>query len=302
MNKMPTDVSDVRSNPQDQIAHAAMVIGRSKHCKQVFSAIYQGKKKIKTVAEIAKQTSLPRMRVLQEAGKLCNNSIVKKTKMNGDTAYEKDPFYSQNKKKILRLAGNKKALAKFPTKINPQIRNLEVTVVELPKRMVDVEKITIDDIDSFARVKEISLDQNPLPIDEEKFKEGLQKVIGEQGTFEDWGGETDDLFSPRLIIKGERKNVAFGLKGKGQSGILTPKKMGKRGDQIQRLFRSPAEVFLVQYWNQIDESIIEQMRNFAISKSAVEMKKICYGVIDGQDSMRLITAYPECFPEGTVQR
>jgi len=298
---VPINVSDVRSNPQDQIAHAARVIGRSKDCRKVFSAIYQGKKRIKTVTEIEALTSLRRMRVLQEAGKLCNNNIVRKIKMNGETAYEKDPFYTQNKKTILRLAGNKKALEKFPTKTNPKFGDITVNV-SFPKKLIDVEKITIDDIDSFSKVKEVIGNQSPLPVDEEKFKEGLQKVINEQGIFQDWGGELNDLFSTRLILKGERKDTAFGLKGKGMKGILTPKKMGERGDQIQRLFRTTAEVFLVQYWSQIDESISEQMKNFAVAKSALEGKKIYFGIIDGQDTMRLIAAYPECFPENTLQQ
>ena len=108
------------------------------------------------------------------------------------------------------------------------------------------------------------------------------------------------MFSTRLMLKGERKNTAFGLKGKGMKGILTPRKMGERGDQIQRLFRTTAEVFLVQYWSQIDESILEQMKNFAVAKSALERKKIYYGVIDGQDTMRIVKAYAEFFPETTL--
>jgi hypothetical protein len=297
---MPVDVAASSSNAQDMIANAAKVIGRSVDCKKVFSAIYKGKRKIKTANEIVQLTKLKRVRVLQEAGKLTDSNIAGKTKVDGETAYEKFPFYYRNKKKILQLAGNKKALDKFPTKSNPRMGNIEVTIANIPKQMVNIQKITVDDIDSFSKVKEIPLDQKPLPLDEKKFKEGIQRVIGENGTFQDWGGETDDLFTPRLVIKGERKDVSFGLKGKGQSGILTPKKMGARGDQIQRLFRAPAEVFIVQYWDQIDASIIEQMKSFAIAKSALEAKKIIYGIIDGQDTIRLIKAYPECFPTGTV--
>ena len=76
--------------------------------------------------------------------------------------------------------------------------------------------------------------------------------------------------------------------------------MGHNGDQVQRLFRSTAEVFIVQYWNRIEESILEQMKSFAIAKSALEGRKILYGIIDGQDTARLIAVYPDCFPEGTV--
>jgi hypothetical protein len=298
---MSIDVTDVRSNPQDQIAHAATVIGRSEDCRKVFSAIYQDKKKIKAVSEIVNMTSLPRVRVLQEAGKLGNNDIVKKTKVGKELAYEKYPFYTENKNKVLKLAGNKESLEKFPTKTHPRITELSISgpgatiSISFPKKMADANQITVNDIDSFAKVKNLSPGQSPAPIEEKKFKQGMQKILGEQGTFQDWGGELDDLFSTRLILYGKRKNVAFGFKGKGTTGILTPNKMGKRGDQIQRLFRTPADVFLVQYWGQIDESIIEQMRNFATAKSAIEGRSIYYGIIDGQDTIRILEAYPECF-------
>lgn len=288
-------VTDVRSSPRDQIAHAAEVIGRSRHRRKVFSAIYKGKKKIKTVEEIVKLTNLPRIRVLQEAAILCNNNIANKTKVKKKLAYEKDPFYSQNKDKILKLAGNKEALFKFPTKVNPR-REISVTI-SLPKTMVDVKQLTIDDIDSFVKVRSINLapECEKVSVDEKQFKEGLKKIIGEEGTFQDWGGESNDLFSTRLILNGKRVNVAFGLKGKGTKGILVPKKMGKRGDQIQRLLATPADIFLIQYWDQIDESIVYQMRKLAIAKSWSENRRIYYGIIDGQDTLRLIKAYPEAF-------
>jgi hypothetical protein len=287
-------VSDVRSNPQDQIAHAARVISRSEDCKKVFSAIYKGKKKIKSITELTNLTSLPRIRVLQEAGKLSNNDIAKKTKVNKELAYEKYPFYTQHKNKILQLARNRKALEKFPTKINPKVREISVSI-SFPKRMIDAIQITIDSIDSFSKAHAIKPAEDNWPIEEKKFKEGLQKILGEEGTFQDWGGETDDLFSTRIIINDERRTAAFGLKGKGTTGRLTPKKMGKHGDQIQRLFRSPADVFFVQYWGQIEESVIEQLKLFAIAKSALEGRKILYGIIDGQDTYRIIKGYPDLF-------
>jgi hypothetical protein len=71
--------------------------------------------------------------------------------------------------------------------------------------------------------------------------------------------------------------------------------MGKNGDQIQRLFKTPASVFIVQYWGQVSESVIEQMSEFAKAKSAVEGSIIYYGIIDGDDSNRLLKAYPKAF-------
>ena len=192
-------------------------------------------------------------------------------------------------------SSQKEKLERFPTKISPKIERISVPIF-LPKKAVSVKQLTVDNIDSFAKVRDLRhLEYQNIPIEEFKFKQGLQKILGEQGTFQDWGGESDDLFSTRLVIKGERKNATFGLKGRGTKGILTPKKMGKRGDQIQRLFRAPADVFLIQYWGQIDESIIEQMKQFAIAKSALENRIIYFGVIDDQDTLRILIAYNDCF-------
>jgi hypothetical protein len=55
-------------------------------------------------------------------------------------------------------------------------------------------------------------------------------------------------------------------------------------------------VFLVQYWGQIDESVVEQMQLLATAKSFAEGRDIWYGVIDGGDSQKLIEAYPRAFP------
>ena len=134
-----------------------------------------------------------------------------------------------------------------------------------------------------------------MPMLESVFKEGIKRILNETGRFKDWGGERNDLLTTRLRLKGKRRATAFAFKGRGRRGKLTPAAMGKNGDQIQRLFSSPAEMFLVQYWDQIDESVIEQMGEFAKAKSAAEGKTIYYGVIDGQDSNRILKAYPQAF-------
>jgi hypothetical protein len=297
---MTIETTDIRSNPNEQIAYAATVIGRSEARRKVFEEIHRGKKRVKTVGDIAKKTGLDRIKVLKAARHLYNNRIVKQLKVNGELAYEKGDFYAQNKKTILRLAGDKRALAKYPTKRNPRAATVFINL-PVRRKSIDVKQLSIDDIDSFEKVTPIPLapDVRGVPLLENEFQKGLQKILGEQGEFKDWGGENDDLFSTRLILDGKRMNVAFGLKGRGTRGKLTPKKMGKQGDQIQRLFRTPADVFLVQYWNQINQSVLEQMRLFAIAKSVLNGKRIYYGVIDGQDTLRMIRAYKECFEQET---
>ena len=105
-------------------------------------------------------------------------------------------------------------------------------------------------------------------------------------------GEKNDLFTKKLKLDGKRKAAAFAFKGKGTKGTLTPKMMGKNGDQIARLIGSAAEVFFVVYHGKIDESITEQLQAFSVAKS-MSGTPVYYGTIDGNDLNRLIQAYPD---------
>jgi len=293
---MLQEVSDSRSNPNDQIAHAADVIGKGARAS-VFKAICHGKKRIKTVQEIADTTGLRRMRVLQEGNTLVKNKIVEPVEKNlkGDTAYRKDPFYDAHKKKIMSLASDSSKLKNFPTKFNPRIPSKTITI-RIPSQRVNARCITIDGIYSFCRVRKVRLTNCFKPMAEQKFKKGMQKILRERGSFADWGGERNDLFTTRLFLNKNRRVVAaFAFKGKGTRGKLTPRKMGKNGDQIQRLFKSPAQVFLIQYWGEIDEAVLEQMGEFAKAKSVSDANEIYYGIIDGGDTQRIIAAYGSAF-------
>jgi len=287
-------VSNPTGDHNDKIANAAKVLGRSNDRKKVFNAIYQGKKKIKTVEEIANATGLPNKRVLEEAVKLSGAGIIGKLRQNKRTVYQKDDFYTHVKKKVLTLSNSKEKLNKFPTKINPTGQT-QVLKVSFPKKIVNVKELSVDDIDNFVKVKKISHSIPGQQLAEKKLKSAIQKLMSEKGKFTDWGGEVNDLYTSRLYLGGKRKSAAFAFKGKATKGILTPKKLGKNGDQIQRLFKSPTEIFLIQYQGRIDQSVIEQMRQFAIAKSATEGCRIYYGVINDHDTARLIKAYPKEF-------
>lgn len=292
---MPQDVSDAASNANEQIDHAARAIGRSTLRRQVFEAIYHGKQRVKTVTGIARRTRLDRKQVLNEARKLANVKIVKQTKLDGDTAYEKIDFYHHNKAKILRLAGNKEKLDVFPTKRN-QVQRPKTVTIKLNTRRADAKQITVDDIESFSRVRKIASSQLlPEEVSENEFKNAIQGIVGEPGNFKDWGGEKNDLFTTRLKIGNRRCSAAFAFKGPAQKGKLVPGKMGHNGDQIQRLFETDADVFLVQYCRDIDQNILTLMGQLALAKSVMTSRRIWYGVIDGRDSNRIYVAYARNF-------
>lgn len=293
---MTVAVSDARSNANDQIAHAANALRSSPRRKKVFIEIYRGKKKAKTVAELMKATKLTQVAVLQDGGKLAGLHIVNQIKIDGKTAYEKDVFIATNKNKILALAGNPKKLKEYPTKYNQKLSGGESGPIRVIVRgaRVQIAPVTCDDFDQFSKAKKIE-SATKKAISEKAFKAGILKLIGDKGDFQDWGGEKNDLYTTKLKFKRQRRAVAFAFKGPGMQGTLTPKKLGKNGDQIQRLFLSAAEIFIVQYHSQIDQSVIEQMVAFATMNSVREGKRIWYGVIDGDDTNRLMAAYPKAF-------
>ena len=72
--------------------------------------------------------------------------------------------------------------------------------------------------------------------------------------------------------------------------------MGKNGDQIQRLFEGPAEVFFVQYEGEIKENVVELTQELAKAKAkALFGQEVFYGIIDKADTYRLRLAYPKVF-------
>jgi hypothetical protein len=289
------NVSDHRSNSYEQIEFAVKKINRSKDRLKVFQEIYRGKKPRKTVAEISAATGLSAKRVVEEAKVLSSNDIVGQLRVNKKTTYEKYPFFSAHKEQIIKLVHNPEKLKKLPSKRTKIVA--QTTKIVLPKNAFKIRQLFIDDIDSFNKVKKgAKLTATSLStISEKAFKTGIQQIIGQGGAFTDWGGESNDLLTTKILLKGKRTPSAFAFKGPGTKGKLTPRKMGKNGDQIQRLFKSPADLFVLQYWNEIDGSVYEQMEVFAKIQSAAQQKLIQYCVIDGQDTRRLISAFPAKF-------
>ena len=155
--------------------------------------------------------------------------------------------------------------------------------------------ITVDEIDSFNQVKNVSLEEVkalvPLNYSEEQIQNWFEIIIGEPIHKKDWGGETNDLFSSRLLINGKRKNSAFLLKGPG-IGVKTLEisYCGKNGDQIQRLFNAPAELFIIQFIGSISEAVIEEAKSKTLLLRHRGINaQVC--IIDGYDTSRILKAY-----------
>jgi hypothetical protein len=304
---MVQQVSDTASNRRDQIANFGELLQRAPAKQRVFKAVYFGKKRSKTVQDIADATGYTTKRVTEIAKHLADGEKLfeqARERIDGKahTVYRKIHFVETNKRKILRLANSKKALDSYHTKTNPKggSKGAQKIVLRVPQQIkIKTKFITIDAIDQFSKVKTIRAKSipdklSPERLPEQRVKRGLVKLLGETEVPKDWGGEINDIFTTRVKMKGIRHRAAFALKGPAKKGPLVPGMMGKNGDQIQRLLKSPADVFFVQYEGEIKESIVELMDGLARAKALLG-QEVFFGVIDKNDTYRLRLAYPKTF-------
>ena len=121
----------------------------------------------------------------------------------------------------------------------------------------------------------------------------LERILGVPFHKKDWGGETNDLYTANLTVSGARRAAAFLLKGPGIGRkTMTIADCGKNGDQLVRLFTSPAELFVIQYVGPVAEALVTDVAG-KVQERRAEGKTAHYLVLDGQDTARLMHAYGE---------
>jgi hypothetical protein len=154
--------------------------------------------------------------------------------------------------------------------------------------------IQIDQIDTFARVSEVPpskvMDLCPLHLLEDDVERMIATVIGEPFRQKDWGGELDDLFTQAVQLGGRAVRASFMLKGRGLSSTMRMKNLGKNGDQVMRMIKQPAELFVVQHVNNIDASVISHLQDAIVARRA-EGHLVVGSVWDGVAVARLGVAY-----------
>jgi hypothetical protein len=264
----------------------------------VFGCSYRGGNRPKSAEDIASVTKLTKVRVLQVATPMEHKGYVIGQKENGKKYFLKQKDLVSSRDRILRLARNRKRLKALA---DAKLGKLQVTVKVHRQSSIRVDAVTIDLTDNFSKVRKIRATDarlrsiSPKRLKENIFKYGFAKILGDQGSFTDWGGEKNDLYSDFVSIGGKRVRTAVAFKGVATQPPLTLKKLGKNADQIPRLFDSAAENFLVQFEGQVSEAVVQQMETYAIRKSKDSGKLVRFGVIGAEDSYRLRIAYPKSF-------
>jgi hypothetical protein len=160
-------------------------------------------------------------------------------------------------------------------------------------------RLYVEDIDAFAKVRDVNPDAvanllKPggfIDVSEETVQVGIEKILNEPFHKKDWGGEYNDLYTSNVVVNGARRATAFLLKGNGlQVQSLEIKHCGKNGDQLLRLFESPADLFVVQYVGNVSEAIIKDVEGKTEQLKA-RGKQVAYCIINGLDTARLLHAY-----------
>jgi len=160
------------------------------------------------------------------------------------------------------------------------------------------ERLFIDDIDSFAKVRDVApatvallLKNGYLDMAEDTVQKALEEILAVALHKKDWGGEVNDLYTANVLVDGVRRPTAFLLKGNGlRKNVMEIGDCGKNGDQVVRLFQSPADLFVVQFVGNISEAVIQHAHG-EIARQKAQGKEARFITIDGQDTARLLYAY-----------
>lgn len=131
-------------------------------------------------------------------------------------------------------------------------------------------RLYVEDIDSFRNVKDVNpdlvasylKDGSYLDLSEDAIQRGLEQILREPFHKKDWGGEENDLYTSNVWVQGRRVATAFLLKGNGlKKPKMEIKDCGANGDQLIRLFQSPAQLFIVQFVGEVSESVTKDVQD-----------------------------------------
>jgi len=194
-----TNVSDTSSHRRDQIANFAEILKNAPAKQKVFNAVYRGKKRSKTIGEIAKATGYSAKRVAEIAGPLAHGEkLFEQDRARHDgrrtTVYKKLPFIVANRTRILSLAKNPDQLDRYHTKTNPKFKATipipkgHKIAVTVPFR-IRSKFIRIEDVAEFSQAKKVESTGGLIPdrLSEARTKTAILKLLGETKMPKDWG-------------------------------------------------------------------------------------------------------------------
>jgi hypothetical protein len=165
------------------------------------------------------------------------------------------------------------------------------------------DRLHVDDIESFEKVRGVDasrvahfLKNGMLEISEDAVKRAIEAILSVPFHHRDRPDELNDIYTANVIVNQSRRPTAFMLKGPGiGKNEMTIAHCGKNGDQLVRLFESPADLFVIQFVGRIAEMVIKDVEG-KIDALHKRGKAAQFLILDGQDTARLLFAYEKLDP------
>ena len=223
------------------------------------------------------------------------------------TPMEINYFTTQERRLAMSVIGVDKTWADLTDLLPKYIKRLSDVLSSHLERYTDLpieERLYIEDLDSFQKARDINpsvvapyLDEGYLNLAEDFVQLAFERILSVPFHKKDWGGEINDLYTANISLNGARIAAAFLLKGHGlKKKELTISDCGKNGDQILRLFQSPANLFVIQFVGRISEAVVSDALSKVRELRARNWSAFCL-MIDGQDTARILAGYNELPPK-----
>jgi len=210
--------------------------------------------------------------------------------------------HAQTDSSFLNLSGRQKSCFIFGFVEDAEIDAVKIKPIYIRNRVLrdyrpyahstsDDLFIPVDEIDEFSKISKVNINSVKLDtakeIPEIQIKQWFAEILQEGNVTKDWGGETSDLYTTNIHVKGKRRRAAFMFKGPSKFHLMRIGDLGKNGNQMQRLYGEDADIYILQHCHNVDPEIYKMMRTY--SSNFRNVSRFC--IIHGVDSLRLYKAY-----------
>src|SRR5882672_964088 len=181
---MVMNVSDNASHRRDQIANLVELLTNAPTRQALVRAVNFGKKRVKSVGELAARLSISAKRVTEIGKPLVNHAFTQERILEHGrmtTAYAKLDRH-RDVKEALKLANNKKKRDAYQTKSNPKITVVGQTITIKAPFKPKVDSLSVEEVKEFQKVKlvkNIPAELSPPRLPEAVVKKGIVKLLGE---------------------------------------------------------------------------------------------------------------------------
>ena len=131
----------------------------------------------------------------------------------------------------------------------------------------------------------VASDLNVLrDVPQAEIKEAFAEILGDPGVHRDLDGEQSTLWTTNVVIENRPLRATVLFNGPTEVGPLTIANLGKRGEQIDRLAETGADVLVMQHCHSVTAPVANMLRVYTSDPRHQRR----YLVINGYDTIKLL--------------